>query len=91
MCFQYPDFKARYTILASKEMASSSDNKTAVYALMDKINFDRERYRLGHTLVFFRAGALAKLESKGINMNQDAKEDLVKKLMLITCSESNHQ
>merc|ERR1711862_677332 len=33
-----------------------------VYALMDKINFDRERYRLGHTLVFFRAGALAGLE-----------------------------
>merc|ERR1719348_1703797 len=32
------------------------------YALMDKIQFDRERYRLGHTLVFFRAGALAKLE-----------------------------
>ena len=36
-------------------------------------------------------GALAKLEAKGINMNQEAKEDLVKKLMLITCSESNHQ
>merc|ERR1712096_27261 len=29
---------------------------------MDKIAFDRERYRLGHTLVFFRAGALAGLE-----------------------------
>merc|ERR1712198_625525 len=39
-------------------------NKTAVYALMDKIAFDRERYRLGHTLVFFRAGALAGLEEK---------------------------
>merc|ERR1712106_903173 len=44
------------------EIASSSDNKTSVYALMDKIEFDRERYRLGHTLVFFRAGALAGLE-----------------------------
>merc|ERR1712128_184361 len=30
--------------------------------LMDKINFDRERYRLGHTLGIFRAGALAGLE-----------------------------
>merc|ERR1712142_261502 len=58
----YPDFKARYAILGQKEIASSSDNKTAVYALMDKIEFGRERYRLGHTLVFFRAGALAKLE-----------------------------
>merc|ERR1719495_2044328 len=52
----------RYACLGQAEIASSSDNKTAVYALMDKINFDRERYRLGHTLVFFRAGALAGLE-----------------------------
>ena len=55
----YPDYKMRYACLGQAEIASSSDNKTAVYALMDKINFDRERYRLGHTLVFFRAGALA--------------------------------
>merc|ERR1712083_978087 len=58
----YPDFKMRYAILGAKEIASSDDNKTAVYALMDKINFSRDRYRLGHTLVFFRAGALAGLE-----------------------------
>ena len=31
----------------SAELASSTDNKTSVYALMDKINFDRQRYRLG--------------------------------------------
>merc|ERR1712198_75047 len=65
----YPDFKMRYSCLGQAEIASSSDNKTAVYALMDKIGFDRERYRLGHTLVFFRAGALAKLE--------EARDDLV--------------
>merc|ERR1719206_481979 len=58
----YPDYKMRYACLGQAEIASSSDNKTAVYALMDKIAFDRERYRLGHTLVFFRAGALAGLE-----------------------------
>merc|ERR1711963_246376 len=58
----YPDFKMRYACLGQAEIASSSDNKVAVYALMDKIGFDRERYRLGHTLVFFRAGALAGLE-----------------------------
>ena len=52
-------FHSRYACLGQAEIASSSDNKTAVYALMDKIAFDRERYRLGHTLVFFRAGALA--------------------------------
>merc|ERR1719499_2069536 len=52
----YPDFKMRYACLGQAEIASSGDNKVAVYALMDKIAFDRERYRLGHTLVFFRAG-----------------------------------
>merc|ERR1711939_1237438 len=60
----YPDYKMRYACLGQAEIQSSSDNKTAVYALMDKIAFDRERYRLGHTLVFFRAGALAGLEEK---------------------------
>merc|ERR1712050_787303 len=69
----YPDFKARYAILAAAELNSSSDNKTAVYALMDKIEFSRERYRLGHTLVFFRAGALAFLEEK--------RDDIVLKLL----------
>merc|ERR1719398_635158 len=58
----YPDYKMRYACLGQKEIESSSDNKTASYALMDKISFGRERYRLGHTLVFFRAGALAFLE-----------------------------
>merc|ERR1711942_205790 len=58
----YKDYKMRYACLGQAEISCSSDNKTAVYALMDKINFDRERYRLGHTLVFFRAGALAGLE-----------------------------
>ena len=58
----YPDFKLRYACLAAAEIKSSTDNKTAVWALMDKIAFDRERYRLGHTLVFFRAGSLAGLE-----------------------------
>jgi len=69
----YPDFKSRYQILGAAEIASSSDNKTGVYALMDKINFSRERYRLGHTKVFFRAGALAGLE--------EARDDIVLKLV----------
>merc|ERR1719251_556536 len=42
----YPDYKLRYACLGQAEIASSSDNKTATYALMDKIGFDRERYRL---------------------------------------------
>merc|ERR1719471_222117 len=69
----YPDFKARYQILGAAEIASSSDNKTGVYALMDKIEFSRDRYRLGHTKVFFRAGALAGLE--------EARDGIVLKLV----------
>merc|ERR1712168_164098 len=69
----YPDFKMRYAILGAAEIASSSDNKVATYALIDKIGFDRQRYRLGHTLVFFRAGALAFLEEK--------RDDIVIKLL----------
>merc|ERR1711997_813929 len=60
----YPDFKSRYAILGAAEIASSSDNKVAVYALMDKIGFPREKFQLGHTKVFFRAGALAFLEEE---------------------------
>ena len=69
----YPDFKSRYQILGATEIANATDNKTGVYALMDKIDFSRERYRLGHTKVFFRAGALAGLE--------EARDEIVLKLV----------
>merc|ERR1712083_840032 len=64
----YPDFKSRYAILGAAEIASSSDNKVAVYALMDKVGFPREKFQLGHTKVFFRAGALAGLEEERDNI-----------------------
>merc|ERR1719402_1031664 len=69
----YPDYKGRDQILGAAEIAGASDNKTGVYALMDKIEFPRERYRLGHTKVFFRAGALAALE--------EARDNIVLKLV----------
>merc|ERR1719483_767149 len=58
----YADYKSRYAILGAKEIASSSDNKVSVRALMEKIAFPTEKFQLGHTKVFFRAGALAYLE-----------------------------
>merc|ERR1711974_365556 len=61
------------SILGAAEIASSRDNKVAVYALLDKIEFSREKYRLGHTKVFFRAGALAALE--------EARDGIVLKLV----------
>merc|ERR1712180_205336 len=69
----YPDYKSRYQILGAAEIANASDDKSGVYALMDKIEFPRERYRLGHTKVFFRAGALAALE--------EARDNIVLKLV----------
>merc|ERR1711990_1146158 len=48
----YPDFKMRYAILGAAEINSSSDNKVATYALMDKIEFPPEKFQLGHTKVF---------------------------------------
>merc|ERR1712127_299840 len=58
----YPDFKMRYACLGQDALKSSSDTKTAVWALMDGVPFSRDNYRLGHTMVFFRAGALGRLE-----------------------------
>merc|ERR1711953_871439 len=69
----YPDFKSRYQILGAAEIANATDNKTGAYALLDKIEFSREKYRLGHTKVFFRAGALAGLE--------EARDEIVLKLV----------
>merc|ERR1711981_1406418 len=69
----YPDFKSRYQILGAAEIATAKDNKTGVYGLMDKIEFSRDKYRLGHTKVFFRAGALAALE--------EARDTIVLKLI----------
>merc|ERR1719458_797555 len=69
----YRDYKARYMVLGAAEIASSKDDKVSVYALLDKIEFSREKYRLGHTKVFFRAGALATLE--------EARDGIVLKLV----------
>merc|ERR1712029_312284 len=67
------DYKSRYQILGASEISTWADNKTGVYALMDKIEFSRDKYRLGHTKVFFRAGALAALE--------EARDNIVLKLV----------
>merc|ERR1711881_20708 len=49
------------------------NDKDGVYALMDKIAFEREKFRCGHTMVFFRAGALAAME--------EARDGIVLKLV----------
>merc|ERR1719414_1630462 len=59
---QYPDFKARYNILAATAVAKAKNDKGAAQAVMDAIKLDKEKWRLGHTKVFFRAGILGFME-----------------------------
>merc|ERR1719391_1216451 len=58
----YPDFKQRYKILGATIFVEIEEDKQAAAALMDKVKMDKEKYRLGHTKVFFRAGVLGELE-----------------------------
>merc|ERR1712126_88121 len=70
---RYADYKMRYMILGAQELATASNDKEGVAALMNKIEFEAEKYRCGHTMVFFRAGALAALE--------EARDQIVLKLV----------
>merc|ERR1711974_454397 len=58
----YPDFKARYNILAAQAVAEAKNDKGAAGAVMNAIKLDKEKFRLGHTKVFFRAGILGFME-----------------------------
>jgi len=58
----YPDFKARYNILAAGAVAKAKNDKSAAGAVMDAIKLEKEKFRLGHTKVFFRAGILGFME-----------------------------
>merc|ERR1712158_152527 len=58
----YPDFKARYNILAAAGVAKAKNDKGAAGAVFDAIKMDKEKFRLGHTKVFFRAGQLGYME-----------------------------
>ena len=58
----YPEFKSRYNILAAAAVAKAKNDKTAAKAVLDIIKLETEKYRLGHTKVFFRAGILGFME-----------------------------
>ena len=63
----------RYMILGAEHLAKASNDKEGVKNLMEAISFEAEKYRCGHTMVFFRAGALAALE--------EARDGIVLKLV----------
>merc|ERR1740128_1295760 len=58
----YPEFKARYNILAARLVAKAKNDKGAAGAVLETIALEKEKYRLGHTKVFFRAGILGFME-----------------------------
>merc|ERR1712223_457915 len=70
---RYCDYKMRYMILGASHLANAANDKEGVVKLMNAINFEAEKYRCGHTMVFFRAGALAALE--------EARDGIVLKLI----------
>merc|ERR1712004_956701 len=52
----YPEFKSRYNILAAAAVARAKKDKDAAAGVFKAISLDPEKWRLGHTKVFFRAG-----------------------------------
>ena len=58
----YAEFKARYNILAANAVAKAKNDKGAAKAVLDASGLETEKYRLGHTKVFFRAGILGHME-----------------------------
>jgi len=58
----YQDFMNRYKLLAADIFNTVPDKKKAVAAAFEKIGIEAEKYRVGNTKVFFRAGVLGEVE-----------------------------
>merc|ERR1719283_162578 len=58
----YPEFKSRYNILAAQLVAKAKNDKAAAAAVLEVVKLPAEKFRLGHTKVFFRAGILGVME-----------------------------
>ena len=58
----YREFRSRYNILAAQEVARAKNDKSAAREVLQVIKLDAEKFRLGHTKVFFRAGVLGYME-----------------------------
>merc|ERR1712179_95230 len=58
----YADFMNRYKILGAEQFNTIPDKKKAVAAVFEKLGLEAEKYRVGNTKVFFRAGVLGEVE-----------------------------
>ena len=55
----YPDFVHRFIIIKPKEVhAAMPDLKASTKIILESIEAMNDKWRLGHTKVFFRAGAV---------------------------------
>ena len=53
----YPDFVHRFIIIKPKEVhAAMPDLKAATKIILESIEAMNDKWRIGHTKVFFRAG-----------------------------------
>jgi len=56
----FSDFRARYELLASKEIPKGfMDGKKTAQIILEHINLDPNRYRIGNSKVYFRAGVVS--------------------------------
>merc|ERR1719422_851331 len=83
----YPEFKSRYNIIGASAVAKAKNDKAAAQAVMDIVKLDKEKYRLGHTLVFFRAGIGAWLQAgaRGKQSRMQFKKLQDQKMALYAC------
>eukprot|EP00091_Calanus_sinicus_P001839 TRINITY_DN1186_c0_g1_i1.p1 TRINITY_DN1186_c0_g1~~TRINITY_DN1186_c0_g1_i1.p1 ORF type:complete len:120 (-),score=17.99 TRINITY_DN1186_c0_g1_i1:40-399(-) len=59
----YADFKHRFVIIKPKEVhALEPDLKAGTKVILESIREVDDRWRLGHTMVFFRAGTIGLVE-----------------------------
>merc|ERR1712042_410885 len=70
----YPDFKQRYKLLGSADfVANPTDDMAAVKACFKRCKLEEEKFRVGLTKVFFRAGVLGEIEElRDIKLGQMA-------------------
>lgn len=58
----YSDFRHRYIVLAPLKMKEQEDDKIAAKECMEYIAMEEDKFRLGHSKIFFRSGVVGYLE-----------------------------
>ncbi|KAI5362533.1 hypothetical protein Slin14017_G077700 [Septoria linicola] len=67
----FAEFRARYEVLCQNMPRGYIEGQAYCKFMLEKLNMDRNWYRVGLTKVFFRAGVLAELEEKRDSLIRD--------------------